>query len=348
MNIAVTDARGLFTKMLIDVYKERIAPLSFLRSFFPAKESFTKELSIEVQRGTEKIAVDVERGTEGNRNSFSKSTEKIFVPPYYHEYFDITHLDLYDRLMGSTGEIDDAMFTRFMEDVADKLRMVQDKIDRAYERQCAQVLETGIVTLTAGVSIDFKRKAASLRDLSGTPWTGANDPYAQLIEGATFIRTKGKTRASIFDLIMGDEVLPALYNNAKFLARGPLTNINLDSTRPPQRDAIGGVLHGEITFGAYKGRIWTYPEFYDDSTGTATPYLNPKKIIMLPDSPRFVLGFAAVPQLLTGGGTVPKKGQYLVNEFVDQRKATHDIDIKSAGVAIPVAVDQIWTAQVVG
>jgi hypothetical protein len=68
MDISVTDARGLFTKMLIDVYQERIKPTAFLRSFFPSETSPTKEVAIEVERGFEKIAVDVFRGTEGNRN----------------------------------------------------------------------------------------------------------------------------------------------------------------------------------------------------------------------------------------------------------------------------------------
>jgi hypothetical protein len=40
-------------------------------------------------------------------------------------------------------------------------------------------------------------------------------------------------------------------------------------------------------------------------------------------------------------------GEYVVSEYLDDRKMTHDIDIRSAGIAIPVAVDQIYTAQVV-
>lgn len=347
-NIAVTDARALFTKMLIDVYKERITPMSFLRSFFPVSESSTKELSIEVQRGTERIAVDVERGTEGNRNSFSKSTEKIFVPPYYREYFDATELDLYDRLFGSTNEsINDGIFTDFINSVADKLRILQDKIERAYELQCSQVLETGIVTLNAGVSINFKRKALSLVDNSSTPWTGANNPYTQMEVGAVFLRTTGKAVGPVVDVIMGGDAHTAFNANQFVLARGPLTNVNFDALRAPQRTAVGAAFHGEISLGSYRARIWTYPEYYETSNGVMTPYINPKKIIMLPESPRFKLGFAAVPQLLTTGRVVTK-GQYVFGNYMDERKAKHDFDIKSAGVAIPVAVDQIWTAQVVG
>src|ERR1017187_8822852 len=101
-SISTTDAKGLFTNTLIDVYKEKIKSTNFLRSFFPTVESPSLEVSIEVQRGFEKTAVDVVRGTDGNRNTFSKTTEKIFIPPFYREYFDATQLQLYDRLYGAT------------------------------------------------------------------------------------------------------------------------------------------------------------------------------------------------------------------------------------------------------
>jgi hypothetical protein len=345
-NIASSDARALFTKMLVDVYKERTAPTSFLRSFFTVKEEVTKELSIEVQRGTEKIAVDVERGTEGNRNKFSRSTEKIFVPPYYREYFDATELSLYDRLFGST-EIDDGIFTAFLEQVAEKLRLLQDKIERAYEVQCSQVLETGIVTLNAGINIDFKRKAASLIDNSGTPWTtGANDPYADLEEGGNFLRQTGKISGGVINAIMGSSALSAFLNNTIVKDRADVRNFFLDMVRGPQKNSVGAALHGEVSAGSYNFRIWTYPEFYDNSSGVSTPYINAKKVILLPEAPRFVLGFAAVPQLATVNGGV-KKGAYIVGDYIDERNHKHIFDIRSAGVAIPVAVDQIYTMQVV-
>jgi hypothetical protein len=344
--IATSDARALFTKMLIDVYRERTAPTAFLRSFFTVKEEVTKELSIEVQRGTEKIAVDVERGTEGNRNKFSRSTEKIFVPPYYREYFDATELSLYDRLFGST-EIDDGIFTAFLEQVAEKLRLLQDKIERAYEVQCSQVLETGIVTLNAGINIDFKRKSASLVDNSGTPWTtGSTDPYAQLEAGGNFLRQTGKISGGVINAIMGSSALSAFLNNDTVKERADVRNFFLDMVRGPQRNSVGAALHGEVSAGSYNFRIWTYPEFYDNSSGVSTPYINPKKVILLPEAPRFVLGFAAVPQLATVNGGV-KKGAFIVGDYIDERNHKHIFDIRSAGVAIPVAVDQIYTMQVV-
>lgn len=348
MNISTTDARALFTKMFVDVYRERTTPTSFLRSFFKVKEGRTKEVSIEVQRGTEMIAVDVERGTEGNRNKFSKSTEKIFVPPYYREYFDATELDLYDRMFGD-GEIELAVFNEFINTVADKYRLLVDKIERAYELQCSQVFETGIVTLVNGDNIDFKRKPASKVDKgAGAYWaTGTVSPYVDLENGCIFMRQKGKAQGGVFNAILGSEAFKALMDNTIFKAANNLFNLRLDSVVKPQRESVGGTLHGQITCGSYLVNLWTYPEYYDTATTTNNSYINPKKVIMLPEDPRFALAFAAVPRLLTKAGSVPQKGAYIFGDYVDERDSKHIFDVKSAGVAIPVGVDQIYTVQVV-
>ena len=123
--IPASQARALFTQSLVDVYKEMPKVTSFLRSFFPTKETGSRYLSIEVQRGFEKIAVDVLRGTEGNRNNFGKSTEKIFDPAYYREFFDMTQLDLYDRLFTSSGDISENDFGALIAQAAEKLLMLQ-------------------------------------------------------------------------------------------------------------------------------------------------------------------------------------------------------------------------------
>lgn len=352
-NITTQDARGLFTKALIAVYKERTAPTSFLRSFFATKESDTKSISIEVQRGTEKIAVDVERGTRGNRNQFSKSSEKIFVPPYYKEYFDGTDLDFYDRLFTQDGTVDAITFNQWIGVVVEKLGLLQDKIERAYELQCAQVLETGIVTLTNGDNIDFKRKVGSLVDV-GAPlyWAaGTSNPYDTLSAAATFIRTKGKSMGNIFNVILGDAAMSDFLDNTVVKERADVKNYSLDMIREAQKNSVGGVLHGEVSAGSYRFRLWTYPEYYDTESATNIPYINDKKIIVLPEMPNFVLGFAAVPQLMvsenTGAGVAGKRGAFLIGEYLDEVNTAHLIDIKSAGVAIPVAVDQIYTAKVV-
>lgn len=346
MDIPVQDARNLYTKKLVEVYKERTTPTGFLRSFFPAREYGSKEISIEVQRGTEKIAVDVERGTEGNRNSFSRSTEKIFVPPYYREYFDCTELDLYDRMFSSSGTVDEVVVADFINEVADRLRILQDKIERRYELQCAQVFNTGIVTLNKGTNIDFKRKADSLVN-DGQYWaSGSVDPFAKLEAGANFIRKEGKSMGDMFNVIMGSSALTDFLNNTKVKERADIRNFFMDQVNAPQRNSVGASTHGEVTGGSYRFRIWTYPQFYDDASGVSTPYIDSKKIIILPETPNFKLVFAAVPRLLTTGVTTTK-GAFVTGDYIDARKHSHVFDIRSAGVALPISIDQLYTSQVV-
>lgn len=345
-SISTVDARPLLTKALADVYKERISPLGFLRSFFMNKEFTTRFISIQVQRGSEKVAVDVERGTEGNRNTLSKSTEKIFDPPYYSEYLDATELHLYDILFGSKS-IDSGAFAQFVEELSDGMHMLQDKIERAYELQCAQVIETGIVQLEAGINIDFKRKAASLVDGSATPWTDdANNPMDQIKAGCEFLRKTGKAQGTVFNIIMGSSAKAAFDGNQNVIDTANLRRVDNLNIRMPQRNSVGGTTHGEFSAGDYVIRLWTYPEFYENSSGTVTPYINSKKIIILPEAPRFSLSFAAVPQLLTEGQQ-PRKGAFIISDYKDERRKKHDFVIESAGVAVPVAVDQIYTRQVV-
>jgi hypothetical protein len=158
--IAITQLRAEFTEALVATYSSRLRPTNFLRSFFPSVTAPTRYVSIEVQRLGEKIAADVLRGTEGNRNTFSRNTAKTFEPPFWREYFDATELDLYDRVLGNqmSGNPNPAMFAELVKTVADKLGVLNDKIERSKELQCSQVLVDGIVTMSNGDNIDFKRK----------------------------------------------------------------------------------------------------------------------------------------------------------------------------------------------
>lgn len=345
MSIPANQVRASFTQALVAVYKEMPDVKRFLRSFFPEVYKSTKYVSIEVQRGYEKVAVDVLRGTEGNRNEAGRSTQKIFEPPYFKEYFDMTQLDIYDVLMGQQV-ISEVQYGEMLAEVAKELKLLQQKIERSHELMCSQALETGIITTASGENIDFKRKALSLVDLSSTPWTGANDPYAQLEVGCNFLRQVGKSQGGTINALLGSSALSALLTNADFLERQNLFNMALDSVRPPQRDSVGASLHGQLTVGSYKVNLWSYPEFYDNSSVVSTPYLNAKKVILLPEAPRFTFSFAAVPKLITSTGQ-QVTGAFTVKEVLDEERESHKISIASAGVPIPVAIDQIWTAQVV-
>lgn len=306
----------------------------------------------------EKIAVDVQRGTEGNRNKFSLSTEKIWTPPLYAERFEMTELDLYDRVLGSQGNANENMFAGLLNSAADRMGTIQDKIERSLEIQCSQILMTGIVTLNAAENIDFKRRGTgatvpSIVDLTtgsnGGYFSTNSDCFTQFKRGCDFLRQYGHSTESTFVAIMGETALKDLLANTTFTTRQNLFNMALDQVTGPRRNAKGAAFHGIITAGSYKVELWTYPQIYDavDSNGTVTKtkYIDDRYFILIPPNPRFHMAHALVPQLITKPGMVPSQATWVYDEKIDEWATSHEMRVRTAALAVPVAVDQIYTAK---
>lgn len=359
-SIPINQARRRYNEVLVDIHSDFRSPKKFLSSFFKEVETDSRFVSVEVERGLELVASDIIRGAEGNRNTFSRSTVKEFDPPHYREFFDATELAVYDALFGAGEDnISNARFEKFVQTIAQKQQLLVEKIERAVELQCAQVLQTGIVQLNNGINIDYKRKAASkvVANTIGGYWDGAGDPYAQIEQMCDFIRLTGKADTFIFNATMGGLAFNALMKNTVFLQRNDLINIKLDTILTPQRNAAGALLRGELTCGQYTVRLWVYPETYEVVTagggpdGTPTKetryYLDQKKVVITPEMTKFTIAYAAVPQLVTDGQKI-FKGKYLFADWPDQKKATHEFDVKSCPLAIITAVDQLATLTVLG
>lgn len=348
MGISVVDARNLLTKKIVSIYSESTQVFSFGRSFFKTDVSLSKNVSIEVERGGEFVAVDVLRNTDGNYNKISRSTEKIIEPAYYSEYISANESDLYDVAIASGGSA--PAIAQLSQYIAKKVIKLRDKIERAYERQAWQVLESGVVTLQSTNSIDFKRKSGSLVDIGGANYwnqTGSN-PLTDLANGALFLRTVGKSQGAVVNCVMGSSALDLFINNDTVKEFGDLRNYSIAQVRMEQRNSLGASLYGAVTAGSWNVLIWTYPEYYDENVnGTieSKPYVPADKFIMIPEAPNFTMAFGAVPQLIENG-SVPQTSAYLLREFLDDRRKAHEYYVESAGIAIPVAVDQIYTAKV--
>src|SRR5690606_16412029 len=164
--ITLNQHRKSFTQRLMAKFVDMPEVRSGFEAFFPKETTSTKAVSIEVQRNKGLVAVDVLRCSDPVRNKFSRSTEKIFIPPYYNEAFDFTACQRYDETFGS-GDIPTAVnLGVLMRDSLDELEMLKNKIKRAIELQRSQVLQTGVVLLKNGDSIDYKRKSASMKNLT--------------------------------------------------------------------------------------------------------------------------------------------------------------------------------------
>jgi hypothetical protein len=358
-NLSISEARGLFTRELIAVFDEskQLAPKSFLLSFFKKKTTDQKNISIQVRRGQELIAVDVLRGTGGNRNTISKHSEKLLTPPYFKEWFDATELDRYDLLFGEAAtSISASTFNGMIENAIEKTMLLKDKINRTYELYASQVFESGIVQLTSGDNIDFKRKATSMVDLTSSGYFNNTDanPMEAFTAAGNFLRQIGKAGDGVFNVIMGSDVLTAFISNPFVTAQNYNLNIKLIELNMPQVGAEGGVYHGQFSAGSYKFNIWSYPEIYD-LAGVATPYIDTDQAYVLPvNSFEGYLSFAGVPAIVKGtNDAFPEFVSQIATDFylynyVDPAKESHVFGVKSAAIPIPVTIDRIYSMKAYG
>jgi hypothetical protein len=342
--------REAYTREVVAVMQQNPKSTNFLRSFFKSTVAPTKFVSVDVQRMGEPVAVDILRGSDGTKYSFGNSTNKSFLPPYWKPYFNATELDVYDTVLGSNSFDNAYVFKQLIDQTALNLDRLKQSIERAKELQIAQIFDTGVVTLQAGDSIDFKRKSGSKVDPgSGNYWTtGATDVFAQIEAGCQFIRKNTNNNTPIFNLIMDSYSLDALLKNTTFLTRQNLFHAAWDNVTGPQRDASTGAnFHGTISAGAYKVQLWSYDQYYTNSSGTKVGYLPAKKAILVPVDADFVLAHAMVPQLIKPNQPIPAPSEYFVKEYMDERATGHFFSIESAALAIPVDVDAIYTLKTV-
>lgn len=353
--ITLNQHRKHITQKLVKKFTLDKEPKQGLASFFPHETTPTKGISIEIERMRQKVAVDVQRCTDPVRNIFSTSTEKIFIPPYYAEMFDFTACQRYDETFGQNNmptKVDASMLLR---DAASYLKALKNKILRAIELQRSQVLHTGVVLLKNGDSIDYKRRADSMKVLSGTAeWdTTTADMFGDLAVGMEFIRNQGLSGATAINAIFGSKALGNFLGNEKVQKQADFRNIKRIDIGMPQFDNVSGmVYHGQIGTKDYLVNLWTYNETYEHPvTGVNTPYIEPDTVIMVSDDFMGNTMFAGIPAIL--GDTVsgqyvgPVEGEFFIKDVIDQIKTTWDFIISSAPLVVPYTVDRIYTIKTV-
>jgi hypothetical protein len=126
--------------------------------------------------------------------------------------------------------------------------------------------------------------------------------------------------------------------------------------KAPQTGAQGGVYHGTLSAGVYKINLWSYPEFYDNSAGVSTAYINTDYVYMIPvRSAKLIFSFAGVPAIIRDvrNAEFPEfigqvEADYYINNYIDAKGKKHVFEILSAGLAVPVSIDRIYSMKVTG
>lgn len=343
-------------KRVIARFEEDRMVLEGMGGFFTRVTSPTLDVSVEVIRDSDPISTDVERFTEGNHNKVTRTAEKLYRPPYHKELYDFSRDEVYMTTV-ALGVLTSVQANRAISQNALKnVRKNRNKIERAILKQQADVLQTGVVTLTNGDNISYRRKASSMVDLgAGNYWDASgSDPIANISTGLTFLRDEGASSVGTAVLIMRTAGLNALLNNANIKEGVNFRRSNRTEITMPQLDGSRGMaMHGTLAAGDYQVQIWTYNQSYTNAAGTRTYYLNQNNAILLPEDFEGRMMFGGLPSMAPAniGGVntmVPTvvETDYLLRSYGEERTISSVIELSSAPLAVPYTIDRMYTMQI--
>lgn len=356
--IPIQQHSATIASKVVGKFIEDIPVRAGFSGFFPSETTATLMVDVEVERDNDLIAVDVKRFTEGNKNKFSKSSEHKYVPPFFKEDYDFARDEVYMNTVALGVTNATGANQAIAQNALKNVRKNKKKIERAIRKQQADVLQSGIVTLKNGDSIDFRRKAESMVDVgagSALYWNEAGSkPAEDLAAAMRFLRDVGNSTGSTINVIMRTDAMNA------FLANTSITTI-LDSRRmdrakidmPQFNEASGMAFHGQIAAGDFTVNLWTYNEKYTDADGNTVYYLDRENAIVLPSDFQGKTVFGGLPYMrkATIGGAEAKlpgviEADFLLRAYDDEKTISSTLELTSAPLVVPFTIDKVYTMKV--
>lgn len=361
MAISIIDHSAKLTSKIVGKFEEMIPVRAGFSRWFPRETTSTLEVDVEVQRDNDLIAVDVVRFTEGNKNKFSKVSEHKYIPPYFKEDYDFQRDQVYMNTIALGVGMENQNVNRVIATNALKnVNKNRDKVERAIRKQQSDVLQTGIVTLVNGDSINFGRKASSMVnvDTLGEYWSVAASatPLTDIRKGMDFLRNVGNSGGSTVNVVMRTAALEAFLATTQIKEQGAnviqqIQRINI--AMPQFTESSGFAFHGQVAAGDFAVNLWTYNEKYTDANGTTQYYLAENLVVMIPDDFKGKTIFGGLPTMVTntvGGVSVDMpaivESEYLIRSYSDKRTVSSTIELSSAPLVVPFTIDKIYTMQV--
>lgn len=353
-NITLTSALGEFTQRVISALSDRKAPTFGFGTFFTDIVSGAKEVSWEVKRRGRPVAVDIAHHEHGTTTKSTRSTQKVYIPPYYDLNTNVDAQDSFERVFNGSSMVDIPNYRRLIEQTAEDMQDNIDRIERAEELQRAQALLTGIITLSNGDNIDFKRKVASIVAYNAAHDWAINtvNPGDIMVQGAQFMVTEGDANvAGVFNVIVGSEAIDAFRDNPLRQAEGDIKDqMYMDLTTG--RTLISGLTpQGAYSRGNYRFNLWGYEGYYDIEGGSSNlQYMDSKSIVMLPQNVDFKMFYGGTKAWRgTGINRFPtiikaKRNFYSVDDELNVSKL---MGVRTAPVALLRTIDNVFTATVI-
>jgi hypothetical protein len=351
---------------MLEAFKQKASPALYFAS--KAKKTITKaaKFEIDVVRGRETYAVDIVMGGGSRSNDKSRFTTKEYTPLFYNESYEITAMELQNRIPGMT--VYQAASMDYSDDlvalITDKQQCIQDKIVRAIELQARDALFDGQISPIGqkDTTIDFKKKTAH-NVAPSKKWSASDGvPLTDIQAGADLCRENGLVDDMTFELTVADNVVEVLLANAQFSDKANLRHIQNVDMGMPRPEKKGATFHGYFSAGPYTIELWSYPQRYEipegfglDDEGTKAPYIpNGKAILMPKNGIRFDLVYGGVPvvsnqvdpslaALGLNGSLGIAEADFLPYAYLDFRKECISAGIKSNPLFIPHQIDGFMT-----
>lgn len=338
------------TETLAGVYQEvpRTVPSFFLDTFFPTSMVFEQEeIKFDmVDNASRRLAPFVAPMVQGRVMKERGSTMKSFKPAYIKPKHAIEPSRLIKRRPGEALGGTQSLASRRDAIVASILQDQKDLIHRRWEWMASQAVIYGSVTVTGDdyptVVVDFQRRSGNTKTLSGGAlWSAGTSTPIDDIEswGIELMQSAGYVVDAV---IMGGQAYKAYRAHAqvKELLK---TDVRSGSDRLALSALSAEVVQLVGTVGTSNTPIYVYNDFYHDDSGTATPFLDPRDVLVVSRS-----GVAGVRAF---GAIMDKSANYQAVEVFTKSYLTEDpsaewILSQSAPLMIPVRPNAVMRVRV--
>lgn len=345
----------LTKKLMLAAYDERVVardePMFLLNFFTNESRTAAATVDLDVIRQSRKVAVDVVRGSlAAGEYGGERSTAKEFKIPLYHERAAITQDMLDKRVPGVDPYQPYGRDQAFAYHALNAIGEMRGYIRREMERMAGEALESGVITLDATDSLDFKRVDATTVTPS-TKWDNSGTPLEDIESLANTVYQRGKIRPNT--LVFGSAAWQAFVTNSNVTTYLDNRRITAGAIAPSEV-VQGAVFWGRVAIGSYDFDLYIYDDFYENSSGTNVPYITTDSVLMLTRGARYDKVFGGVQVLekyrdafmdvfggIDAGGMMA--GDFIPYVWDSGERMAHVVGVQSAPLVIPTAIDTIGT-----
>jgi len=292
-------------QVMLEAMKQNPRPTTFLQKLLVGKRTAETSdiVEIDIEKGGRRISSYVTRTANPSAVGKNGFTTNLHNTPYISEEITYTAKDMMDRLPGENSYSGGVPGSRRDAKVAAWLNQLQDRLIRREEQQVAEAIQTGkLVIAGSGVSytVDFQMAGTHIITYSNTDlWSSTADKLAQFETWAQLIRTAGAPGAT--DIILGTDAAALLLKDTNFraemLTTSGMNNIQMNIVND---DAGESTFLGTLRRPGLSVNLYTYQGQYTSEAGVATPYIDPKKVVMLSRNMRSEMHYGPIYNLLHG------------------------------------------------